>query len=561
MARKTDKQIADERLGELRGQLGIEQGKLEDLENHYNKNVSVLEGAELEAIAEAITAQRYIVKQVQQKIDEIKVIKDEYAADQQAAEAHKWRQLQPEVAKAIADNHVSYNVLTNRYIFCKDMGTETSGTINPVFQTFEGSRATSAFSKMIGRYMFDENVNIQRLFVTQGRTHYQETASFLTAKWSPANVYNKAEIIRKFWLEPVFEQPYDPDLDMLIYCVAGGKQENIEHLEKWIAYKYFWPERSANTPNLDLGGSPGGNGKTILIEMMKTIFTPNCIVPAVAKELKDGFNASWELAVILHFDEPEEKELPASKMKNATGGVEQRVERKGVDAYSSDRNYSIIATSNNPLGVFKLAGSGSSGEDRRYSVMNTDRPLRDEAQLRYGVDETTAQAIVSRLASEKIRDRADVARWLGTQILRHNIAGMTTLPALHGQDYLQRFEEQKSTYDNIFDQLLPVFNQAGVITVKILQDIITVVFDGRRPAAKTVRRLWKDFLTRNRVQFSETAQSRVDIVMSGHVLSTQQSHAFRTQAQPTARQFPWDQISTAVPSRDLDRDDLLIQVS
>jgi len=69
MARKTDKQIADERLGELRVQLGKEQDKLEELERGYNANVSILEGKELADIEEAINAQRYIVKQVSQKID------------------------------------------------------------------------------------------------------------------------------------------------------------------------------------------------------------------------------------------------------------------------------------------------------------------------------------------------------------------------------------------------------------------------------------------------------------------------------------------------------------
>lgn len=559
MARKTDKQIADERLGELRVQLGKEQDKLEELERGYNSNVSILEGKELAEIEEAITAQRYIVKQVNQKIEEIKNLKDEYTADQEAANNFKWKEVEPLLLKAIEDNHVSYNVLSNKYIFCKDMGDNTRGVINPVFQNFEGTRATTAFSKMINKYLFDANLNIQKLFITRNKTHYQETASFLTAKWTPANVYNKASVIRKFWLEPVFEQPYDPDLDMLIYCVAGGKQENIEHLEKWIAYKYFWPERSANTPNLDLGGSPGGNGKTILIEMMKTIFTPNCIVPAVAKELKDGFNASWELAVILHFDEPEEKELPASKMKNATGGVEQRVERKGVDAYSSDRNYSIVATSNNPLGVFKLAGSGTSGEDRRYSVMNTDKPLVDEAMVRYSVDEEQARLIVSTLASRKIRDRDDVARWLGVQIIKHNIPAMDMLPPLHGEDYQRRFEDQKSSWDTIFDQVLPAFMRCGVISVNVLRDIIVAVTEPKgAPTPQSIKKAFKAYLTRNRITFTEAKQQRVDVAFGGHILNTHQAFVFRID--PTASQFDWDLVCTTRPGHDTKKEDMLITV-
>jgi hypothetical protein len=559
MARKTDKQIADERLGELRVQLGKDQDKLEELERAYNKEVSVLEGQELEDFEAAINAQRYIVRQLNEKIEEIKNLKDEYTADQQEANSYKWKEVEPLLLQAIEDNHVSYNVLANKYIFCKDMGDNTRGVINPVFQSFEGTRATTAFSKMIDRYLFDANLNIQKLFITRNKTHYQETASFLTAKWTPANVYNKASVIRKFWLEPVFEQAYDPDLDMLIYCVAGGKQENIEHLEKWIAYKYFWPERSANTPNLDLGGSPGGNGKTILIEMMKTIFTPNCVVPAVAKELKDGFNASWELSVILHFDEPEEKELPASKMKNATGGVEQRVERKGVDAYSSDRNYSIVATSNNPLGVFKLAGSGSGGEDRRYSVMNTDKPILDEAMERYNVSKEEAQAIVSTLASKKIRDREDIARWLGAQILKHNIPAIDMLPPLHGEDYKQRFEDQKSSWDTIFDQVLPAMQRCGVISVNILRDIITIMTEPKvAPTVPAIKKAFKAYLTRNRVVFEEVKQQRVDMAFGGQVINNHQSLVFRTE--PGARQFDWDLVCITRPGFDTKREDMLIAI-
>jgi hypothetical protein len=559
MSRKNDRQIAEDRLRELRVQHAEQEEKLEELETAYKNKFSILEGAELEQVEEAITAQRYLVKQTRKKIDEIKSIKDEYIQDQQAAEEFKWNKIQPKVAKAIEEHHISYNVENNKYVYCMDMG--KGDVVNPTFRSFDGSRAASAFSKMVSNQPLpiEYNYQIQKYFITQGHTHYQETASFLYSKWAPEKVYNKASVIREYWLEPVLDQPYHPDFDLLMYCVGGGRQENIDHLEQWIAYKYLWPERTANTPNIDLGGSPGGNGKTIVVEMAKTIFTPNCVVPAVAKELKDGFNSTWELATILHFDEPEEKELPASKMKNATGGLEQRVERKGVDAYSSDRNYNIIATSNNPLGVFKLAGTGTAGEDRRYSVINTNIPLVDEIQRRENLDVDAAKQRASAIAS-LVRDGEQVACWLGAKILQHDIVNLNILKPLHGQDYLQRFEDQKSTYDTVFDQLLPVFMSAGVITVKILQDIIGIIQDGKKPTPKTVKRLWKDFLNRNRVQFTEFPQSRIDIVMSGHVLSTQQSHAFRLVSDPTARQFPWDQISTAVPSRDLDKDDLLIQI-
>ena len=555
--KKTTQQQLEDRLKELRADLGIKKGELDDLQQYYNDNVMNLEGGELENLSEQIDNHKYLIKQAQAKIDDIKKDKAELDSEKSEANSYKWKEVEPKILQVIEDNHISYNVETNKFIYCMDMG--SPGYVNPVFRTFDGARATSAFSKMIGQYLFDANINICKTFITKDKTHYQETASFNKQKWKSDKVYNKANIIRKFWLDPVFEESYNKDFDLLMYCVGGNKQENIDHLEQWIAYKYMYPERLANTPNCDLGGSPGGNGKTLFVELLKTIFTPNCVVPAVAKELMDGFNSSWELAVVLHFDEPEEKELPASKMKNATGGLEQRVERKGVDAYSSDRNYNIIATSNNQLGVFKLAGTGTAGEDRRYSVINTNIPLVDEIMRREncGVDQAKIRAS-SILAT--IKDQTEVSKWLGAMIIKHNVNNMSILKPLHGQDYLQRFEDQKSNLDAIFDQLLPVFESNGVITIKIIQDVVTMLQDGKKPNPKTIKKLWKDFLNRNKVQYTEKAQDRIDISWTGHVMSTQQSHAFRTAQKPNARAFAWSSISTAIPSKDLTKEDLLIQI-
>jgi len=561
MVKKSTEKQFEERLKELRGELGTEEDKLEELEKAYAKEVSVLEGQELEDFEAAINAQRYIVKQKQEQIDDLKKDKTDFEAEKSEANSYKWKEVEPVILKAIDDYHISYNVENNKYVFCMDMG--KAGIINPVFRSFDGARATSAFSKMIGKYLFDANINIQKTFILKNKTHYQETASFLYSKWSDDKVYNKAKIISSFWLEPDFsDEPYDPDFDLLFYCVGGGKQENIDHLKQWIAYKYLFPERVANTPNLDIGGKPGGNGKGRYAELCRTIFTPNCIVPAAAKELNDGFNASWELATILLFDEPGEKELESGKMKKATGGEEQRVERKGVDAYTADRNYSMLALSNNSHGVFKLSGTGTGGEDRRYSVVNTNIVMLDEIMKREGTDDETAKIRTNTIA-QKVKDRSKVARLLGGIIKEFGVHQMDILRPLHGQDYKQRFEDQKSSMDNIFDQLLPIFQGAGVISVKILQDIVAVVSDSKtKPSVITIKKRWKDYLDRNKIAYTEAKQQLIDVMMGGHNVGTHQSYAFRIDDASSvgARRFPWDKVSTATPSKDLNKDDMRIQL-
>jgi hypothetical protein len=559
MAKKTTQQQLDTRLKELRGELGEEQDKLEELERAYSRGISVLEGQELQDIEDAVKAQKYIVRQCQDKIDDIKNDKTELDEAQEASNNFKWKEVQPAILEAINKYHISYNVENNKYTYCMDMGDNKQGVINPVFHSFDGARATSAFSKMIGQYLFDANNNIQKLFIVKNKTHYQETASFLYSKWVSDKVYNKARVIASYWLDPEFgDEPYNPDFDLLMYCIGGGKAENIAHLEQWPAYKYLFPERVANTPNLDLGGSPGGNGKGRYAELCRTIFTPNCIVPAAAKELNDGFNASWELATILLFDEPTEKELPAGKMKQATGGEEQRVERKGVDAYTADRNYSLLALSNNSHGVFKLSGTGTGGEDRRYSVINTKVVMIDEIIARENCTKDQAGVRANEIA-QLVKNRTEVARWMGAMIKKHNITTLDILRPLHGEDYKQRFEDQKSTMDTVFDQLLPVFNTCGVVSVKILQDIVEIAMDGKKPNPKTIKKQWKEYLNRNKVSYKETVRDRTDIVMQGHKIATQQGHVFRLTNTPLAKSFAWDQVSTSIPS-DTKKEDLLIQI-
>jgi hypothetical protein len=182
------------------------------------------------------------------------------------------------------------------------------------------------------------------------------------------------------------------------------------------------------------------------------VFTYGCVTPATAKELQDGFNASWEMSTIIYFDEPTEKELPTNKVKNATGGEEQRIEKKGVDAYTADRNYNIMALSNNEEGVFRLTGTGMAGQDRRYSVVSTDIILIDEIMKREHCSFEQATVRVNQIA-QLVKDRKEVRKWLAHVIMKHNIVDMKILNPLHGVDYQKRFEDQKDTVQQVFDVL------------------------------------------------------------------------------------------------------------
>lgn len=500
----------EKKLSDARGR----KGAIEDKLNELRDGIEILSGDERQILEEEIELLESQLGGVSAEIESILSDRRKLREAKQSSDEYKWEQVRPKILASAQELNMSYNVETGKFIYCMDMSNGQGDSINPVFRSFEANKVEAVMSKELGRWLPDANYEIKRLFVQEGLTHNQETASFFDDKWSKHRVYNKAHIIRKFWVDPIVGQGYHPDFDILMYCVGGGKQENIDHLEQWLVYKYLYPGKVNNTPNLDIGGNPGGNGKNIYANLAKTIFTGQCVQPAVAKELNDGFNASWELAVILHFDEPEEKELPASKMKNATGGTEQRVERKGVDAYSSDRIHNILATSNNTLGVFKLAGTGTTGEDRRYSVISTNIPLALEIANREGITESEGKVRASQIA-ELVKNRTEVGRWLGSMIEKHS-ANLTQLDALHGQDYIARFADQKSSVDEVMDSLMPIIIQSGTIGVGTLTDILAAKIEmQKKPSSKTTMKWVTEWCARRRQSFSKIEQCRFKITYKG----------------------------------------------
>lgn len=497
-----EKGLLEERIHEL-NQL-LENDIEDEIRNQYERELK---------------AKEHGLDEVTDKIKNIKLDQQDLEDKKQASASYKWAEVEGDILSAARLHHMSYNVENNKFIYCMNMAEEIEeekrhdGIVNPQFRSCDATRIENVLGKVIDRFIPESNFRIKKLFHNKRMTHFQETASFLWTKWCNDKVYNKARIISNFWVEPDFEnyESYDRDLDILLYCVAGGKQENIDHLEIWPNYKYLFPERVANTPNLDICGPNGANGKGRYLELCKTIFTYGCVTPAAAKELADGFNGSWEMSTIIYFDEPTEKELPEGKVKNATGGEEQRVERKGIDAYTADRNFSVMALSNNELGVFKLSGGGMASVDRRFSVVSTNIVLIDEIMRRENITKEQATVRVNEIA-QKVKDRKIIAKWMAHCILKHDITNMKILPALHGQDYHARFEAQKNTMDMIFDKLIPILQHNKLIPVSIITDTVNALLSDdkkRKLASKTVTTKFKTYLDRYRIPYVVRERVRV----------------------------------------------------
>lgn len=462
---------------------------------------------------EALTI-RGKIAELEEAIDaiEFEITKKEQA-EEKVRKKNNWKKEKTTVDDILEKYHIGYIIPEDKFIYCMDLGSTQN---NAQFNTINSSRITRLLNKMTGTTISGKDYHeIIDYVESKNRSFFTVTSSFNNAKWDESNVYNKMSVIRNHWIQPDFDnaENYNPYFDILIEAVAGGKAENIEHLEKWIGYKYLHPGNNANISNLDLGGNPGGNGKGTLVEILKMIFTPACVIQAHREEL-DKFNGNWEMAVILYYDEPEEKELAAGKLKQATGAEDMRVEKKGIDATMADRNYNFIFLSNNEKGVVKLSGGSDGGEDRRYSVITTNVVLYDLFRDA-GFNDEEAKQELNKIRNSVYKNRAEVAKWLAHIIRKHDIENIRALPALHGEDYHKRFDEQKDAITEAFDKLLPIFEYNKCVPQPFLHEFVKTLTENTSWKAKTVVEKFQKYLTRNKIDYELRHQCSVKITWKG----------------------------------------------
>lgn len=479
--------------------------------------------------------------------------------EEKADRRANWKKDKSLVDHAINRNKIGYLTTEDKFIYCKDYGVTQTNT---QFKTFPATRIIRVMSKLIGQVIKSkDNFELIDYFQESGHSYLEVTSSFNKGKWNEQEVYNKMSVIRDSWLVPdwINSQDYDREIDVLISCIAGGKQENIDHLEQWVAFKFLKPHKNAHTPNLDLGGNPGGNGKGTMITMLKTIFTNTCVIQAHKEEL-EKFNSNWEMAAVLYYDEPAEKELAAGKLKQATGAEDMRIEKKGIDATMADRNYNFVFMSNNEYGVVKLSGGSSGGEDRRYSVINTNLVLLD-VYMDCGLTKTEADASLERI-QRLVKDPVQVSRWLAHIIKKHNVESIDTLSALHGDDYQARFQDQKDEMTEAFDAIRPVFESKGSIPLTVLSEFVIAHTGLLKTLERTVGKNWAQYLTRNKIDFDCNDRGRWKTMWNGIDLRSGQGKVYSIKGM-IANDFEWKDVTRTKPNYNsigvpLAKEDLLV---
>ena len=104
-------------------------------------------------------------------------------------------------------------------------------------------------------------------------------------------------------------------------------------------------------------------------------------------------------------------------------------------------------------------------------------------------------------------------------MMKHNITEMKILPPLHGQDYKQRFEDQKDKYETIFDKIMPIFEQNGCMPVPFLCQIVDSLLSTDKKKitshGKTISNKFKLYLQKHKVNFGIEQKQNIRVLFEG----------------------------------------------
>lgn len=408
----------------------------------------------------------------------------------------------------INQNHIAYIASDGKYVLITDYSKDPRKVnLKEEVVTYQHLKGIlNNLARSPGKFSNFTEDDLRTVFEKAGKSFNIKTSSFHASKWNEEFVFNSLKVQSDYWVKESSDKNYSQYFDDLFHCLGGGKTENIEHLEKWVVFKRLFPEKCNTIPHLNITGKPGGNGKGIFLTYLSSLFTPNSVYKGDIKELGGNFNSAWEGKVVINLDDEEEKQFPHASMKKSTGSNEIRIEPKGVNAYTVDATFSLIVTDN--TGIVKLVGGGIGGEDRRWSILITELVFLNYLSQKYNLSLHDAKTLAEHIVIEYADNRLEIAKHFSHLVDKHDGHNMTTLLALHGDDYARRVEEQKDQYQEIFEQILPIFLDQGIMPFDFIKQIAEITLGNTIKSSTKLSQKFDEFLSRHGITGVENVDHR-----------------------------------------------------
>ena len=456
----------------------------------------------------------------------------------------------------IKDNEIAYIASDDKYVLIRNYS-DTEKRVNLAEKTLAKEKIIGVLNVLSGiSGTFDDlnSVEIRQCFERNKKSFLIKTSSFDKTKWRETEVYNTILQQKKFWApiwkneetKELITDDYDTAFDDVLFSLAGGKAENIEYIEKWVAFKRLYPEKCKITPGINITGVPGGNGKGMFGQILTSIFTDKGVSTVKAKNFTGGFNQILEGKVIGILDDEDKNKFPHSELKQVAGNQSIVIEPKGVDAYSVDSTANIIVFDN--TGLVKLVGGGSSGEDRRWGIIITNSTLLETLIDKYQIDMDQARSLAKCYSEQIFDDRIECGKWIAHLIRKYDVLNMDVLAPLHGVDYSARLTEQKDEWTEIFDQILPVIVNQGFIPFKFIKEIVEATTGEKIRKPATLSKKFDEYMTRKGFKNVEAAEVNYKIGF-GAMSPVQKEKAKVRRIDENSTIFDYKLISNAMYSK------------
>jgi len=297
------------------------------------------------------------------------------------------------------------------------------------------------------------------------------------------NTYNQMRDIRKYWLEPVYDKEPHPAFRLLTLSIAGGSEEYADQLERIVAYRYVHPE-DVMIPNID-SCATGGTGRDTFFGIIRSIFTDECCATISEETFSGTHNGDLFGKMWVKVSEKDSRSIPIDKVKDLTGDRKYRHRAMGENAMDAVRLFCFLFFRNGYTTTARLAGTGSSGEDRRFEPIiaryNLARHVAKFLELITDVKdkitvehETFATQVIKKWQSEAYQNDEEISQWLGYIIKKHDVEPMTELLPLHGEYYKEMIVRQAKGIEVFMPKVLSLMDGSNVLNIKSLHRLYEI---------------------------------------------------------------------------------------
>lgn len=396
------------------------------------------------------------------------------------------------------------------------------------------------------------------LFNNCNRSYKMTRFTIDGARWNK-DVYQPIEHMREHFIDRLKLTTDEDEMassnvhyfDWLMYSLSGGKDENKEHIERWIVQKIINYNKAVTTPDLVIVGHVGGNGKGIIQAIVRIMLPAILSGNANTKTLTNNFNAIMLGKLIVFFDDQVSKEIPLDVVKQLAGSDTMIFEEKGKDQFNGEKTHSSAWFAQQL--PFRLTPAGQEGGvDRRFSVMRTNITflesirlfMREQNNSDITVEESKdlAEAIVSNV----LLNRICIAKWFQTLLKKYSdVTSDYVLKALHGEDYHYFLDQQKDRLEEIFrDLIVPTIEAGGAVPMFVVREILRLSHE-HIPHDKTLNKRLNELASQNKIEIS-TGRRSVDIIGHNSLTKIQNAVIVKKGNVDSSPEFNWSLVSKKV---------------